>query len=120
MRILIAAMQPLLRQMIESAISAEPDMDIAGPIETNESICAAAERLHADVLIAGPGAKHQAVQLLRELPELKVFTISGDGRWATHYELRLSQDILADVSLSRLVSAVRDAVVQANDVVGSS
>jgi DNA-binding NarL/FixJ family response regulator len=110
MRILIAAMQPLLREMIESAISAEGDMVITGPIKMHESIYAATERLHPDVVITGPAAKCQAVELLGQLPRLKVFTISGNGCWATKYELKLSQDVLADISLSRLIGAIRLAV----------
>jgi DNA-binding NarL/FixJ family response regulator len=118
MRIVIAAVQPLLREMIENAIAAEPDMVIVGPVKPIETTHAAAERLHADVVIVGNSDKDQALQLLRGLPRLKVFVLAGNGRYAMQYDLRLNQQAFADISLGRLISAIRAAVTQANNIVG--
>jgi hypothetical protein len=47
-----------------------------------------------------------------------VFVLAGNGRYAMQYDLRLNQQAFADISLGRLISAIRAAVTQANNIVG--
>jgi hypothetical protein len=107
-------MQPLLGEILESAIAAEPDMVIAGPIDRSESMCSAAKRLRADVVIVG---EHQArsdesMLLFRERPQLMLFEITNNGRRAIRRDSSSTELIIEDVSPSKLMQAIRAAATK--------
>ena len=105
-------MQPLLGEIIEHSIAAEPDMIIAGSVNPSESVSAAAKRLNADIVILGEGdvtPRNVAAQLLSERPQSKLFVVAENGRSVTQYSLKLNQIAIEDVSLGKLVRAIRAA-----------
>jgi DNA-binding NarL/FixJ family response regulator len=109
---IIIAMQPLLGEIIENSIAAEPDMIIAGAVNPSESVGAAAKRLSADIVILGEGDETPgdvAAQLLGERPQTKLFVVAGNGRSVTQYSLKLNQIAIEDISPSKLVQAIRAA-----------
>jgi DNA-binding NarL/FixJ family response regulator len=109
-RILIVAMPRMLHEIVESMVSAQPDMAVTGPIRRTESIAAAARRLRANVVILGEskaGVHGTPWQTLDKNPRLKVVAISGDGQRATRYELLPHQVQIADLSPEALIAAIR-------------
>jgi DNA-binding NarL/FixJ family response regulator len=114
LRIAIDAMQPLLGEILESAIAAEPDMMIVGHANRGESMCLAAKRLRADVAIVG---EHEApsdewMQLFRERPQLVLFNITNKGRTAVRHDSSSTDVIIEDVSPSKLIQAIRAAATE--------
>ena len=104
----------MLRDIIEDAISRQPDMQL---IEAGgDADCANAVRRAApDVVIVADQAVLGSVpraQLLIENPRLKMFVVTDDGREAHLLEFR--QSAVVQVSPQRLVDAIRAATGHGN------
>ena len=120
LRIAIVTMQPLLGEILESAIAAEPDMIIAGPSDRNESMRSAAKRLRLDVVIVG---EHEVqsddlMLLFRERPQLTLFEITKNGRGATRRDSSSTEMFIEDVSPSKLIQAIRAAATRGQRIEG--
>ena len=111
-RILLAEVPRLLREIIESVVAGQGDMSIVGVIATREPVIAALEETPADVVIVGLRNEETAADLtpiLYERPRVKLLAISRDGGSTTVYELRPFSVPLIDVSPTGLVDAIRAA-----------
>jgi DNA-binding NarL/FixJ family response regulator len=119
-RILLAEMPRMMREIVESAVSTQADMQIIGAIEERlverGALTAAAEarveRADADVVILGLQRDDEARaydRLLYVRPRLTLLAITGDGRGAFLYELRPHKVPIGDVSPEGLLGAIRTA-----------
>jgi hypothetical protein len=109
-RVIIAGMQPLMRQIVEKAIADEADMILAASLDRLEDLDVIAEQSRADVVIASESdAFSKKMQDLLEASRPTLFVIGADGRHVTQYALLLDQHTVEDISLSNLVDAVRAA-----------
>jgi len=109
-RILLAEVPRMLREIIESVIDGQADMSIVGTIPTRDRVVSALDTTPADVVIVGLRHAETTTALdpvLYERPRLKVLAISGDGGSSTLCELRPYRVPLGDVSPSGLVDAIR-------------
>ena len=111
-RILLAEMPRMLRDIVESAVSTQDDMQVVGADAARDELDAEVRRTQPDVVIValprddGAGAYDA---LLYERPRLKLLAVTGDGRGAFLYELRPHSAPIPDVSPGGLVAAIRAA-----------
>jgi DNA-binding NarL/FixJ family response regulator len=113
-RIFLAELPRMLREIIESAVAGQSDMSIVGSVDARERVTTALGRTPADVVIVGLHDAETTATLypmLLEQPRLKLLAISGDARSSYLYELRPHTVPLGDVSPEALVDAIRSAVV---------
>jgi chemotaxis response regulator CheB len=110
-RVAIADMDNLMRQILEDAIRAEPDMILAGHIDNLENWDLAANQLQADVVITIENRKNteRVKQMLVDASKPILFVIRKNGRQVTHHAVLLNETVLDDVSLPNLVDALRAA-----------
>jgi hypothetical protein len=109
-RILLARMPKMLSEILSSLVASEPDMVVAGWLEAEEDLLAAARRARATVLLVGHGARQEREEyasLLLRRPRLKVVAVAGDGRTGALYELRPERVPLGEMSAAALRSAIR-------------
>lgn len=107
-RIVIGDVPRLLREIIEEAVTGEPDMMLVEG--EGGDLDALVRKSNADVAIVADdspdrGASHR--QLLVEHPELKLLMVTNDGRSAQLIEFR--RRMMSDVSPQAIVQAIRDA-----------
>jgi len=109
-RILLAEVPRMLREIIESAIAGQSDMRIVGAIDTRDRVTAALDRTPADVVIVGLRGSETTATLdsvLYDRPRLKLLAIGAHGRSSFLYELRPYSVPLGDMSPGGLVDAIR-------------
>ena len=99
----------MLREIIERAVAGQPDMEIVD-LPPDGIAPEALRRAGADVVIsAGPHDSAAVDRLLCELPRLKVFVVSADGRETALHELRPHRLDLGEASPQTIVDAIRGA-----------
>ena len=111
-RVVLAHMPPMLRDIIRDAVRNEADLEIVGTIGEQEPLLAALAGAEADVLILGAGPPDDltfAKQAWLKSPRLKVLTIAQGGRSAVLHALRPNKAVLGDLSAQGLVAAIREA-----------
>jgi DNA-binding NarL/FixJ family response regulator len=108
-RVLLADMPPMLRDIVTDAVSNEPDVEVLGGLGPGESLEATLERVQPDVLIIGrrPPDLTVAEEVWLKWPRVKVLMIAGGGRSAVLYLLRPAEIALGDVSPEGLAAAIR-------------
>lgn len=119
-RIVLASTPPLLREIVESAVAAESDMIIVGPVQESEDLYAATTRLRADVVIVSEQrvSATEPVRVLSRWCRLKLFAIARNGRRVTQYAVRLvERQSIDDISPASLVAAIR-AAAEHGDTIG--
>ena len=124
-RILLAEMPRMLREIVESAVSPQPDMQIVGSTPARVVAPGAAPPrmvdADADVVIVGLARAEEARAydpVLFQRPHLRILAITGDGRGAFLYELRPQAVPIGDVSPQGLVDAIRaSAAAKASEAV---
>src|SRR6185503_18399021 len=80
-RVLLAELPRMLREIIESVIAGQHDMSIVGAVDTRDRVADALGLTPADVVIVGlrPGESTAALDaVLFEQPRLKLLAIRGD------------------------------------------
>jgi DNA-binding NarL/FixJ family response regulator len=114
-RVLLADMPPMLRDIVTRAVTGEPDVEVSGVLGPRESLQAGLERVRADVLIVGRRRPDLAVAeaVWARWPRVKVLMIAEGGRSAVLYVLRPQEMVLGDVSPEGLAAAIRGDGVQA-------
>jgi DNA-binding NarL/FixJ family response regulator len=115
-RVLLAALTPFRADIIRKILSQAPDMDVLGPGARTDALPGAADIGEADVLILGSvvarhGGDEEIEALLESRPRIKILALEEDGRNAVLHELRPRAVSLGDLSASRLIEAIRDAVL---------
>lgn len=117
-RVLVAYQPRLLRELILSTISEEPDIEIVGEVQQESEIASVLGRTHPDYLIVALENANQlpsgCVSLLREYPDLKVLAIAADGNslrfyWSEH----LIQSKQIEASEAAVLSALRGQTLPA-------
>jgi hypothetical protein len=111
-RILVAVMPGILRDIIASVVASQPDMELAGEVRAPERLSAAAERTGANVVIVGrrdAALSDECRQLLYDLPGLTTLAVTDYDRGAFFCELRPHRVQLADLSTDQLVEVIRAA-----------
>ena len=107
--IVLVGLPRMLRDIIEQAVTPEPDMVIVSD-PREPSLAATVERTGADFVILGRDAGPTEVDgLLCENPRLRVLAVAGDGREAFLYELRPTRTPLGEISPRTIVDAIRSA-----------
>jgi hypothetical protein len=109
-------MPRLLREVVEHAVRAQPDLDLvrgetdgAQPVgcdELRDAVTAAG----AQVAIVGLSSDAMTAMyddVLFEIPRLRLLAVTGDGRGAIAYELRPHVTPLGDASADTLLRAIR-------------
>jgi DNA-binding NarL/FixJ family response regulator len=109
-RVLLAGLPRIMREIVEHALSEAPDIVVAGSMEGLTALDDALQRTDPDVLVVGVDDERDAPQLdryLYQLPRLTCLAIAGDARQAFLYELLPQARPLGDVSPDGLVNAIR-------------
>jgi DNA-binding NarL/FixJ family response regulator len=108
--VLLSGMSRILGDIVRSALADEPHVEITGePVELIATL-EVTRRLRPSVVICGtpPDAAPGLYEaLLRADPRLRIVELASDGRSARIHELVPRTVDLGEVSLTRLVSAVR-------------
>ena len=109
-RVLLVGMHGMMRDIVDAAVEAAPDMEVVGCVHHTE-LDTAVERLEPDVAITG-APNGEGAGLARRMvlghPRLKVVVISRDGGSARLIELR--QIVVDDLSPAALIETIRAAL----------
>jgi hypothetical protein len=106
---LMAAMTPLLGEIVQDLAAAEPELELIGRVRAEEDPAAVLERGRPDVVITD--ATGQYAGLLREsvlfrYPRVRLVTLADGGRTA-HLEMLVPRRMtIQDVSSHDLLAAV--------------
>jgi two-component system response regulator DesR len=112
-RVLLAGMPRMLRDVFTLVLADQPDMEVVGELTDLLDLLLAARYTHSDVAILGlrdaefPGI---CTHLLAEYPHIKILGVTRDGRRAFVYALRPSKVPVGEVSPDGLLAAIREAV----------
>jgi len=109
--VLLADMSRLQSDLMRRMLGREPDMAVLAA-EENAPLVEAIDATAAQVLIVGAGrgaSLGDDEALLRRRPELTVIALSGDGQSAAVTRLAPQRTVLRDISVERLVGAIRTA-----------
>jgi DNA-binding NarL/FixJ family response regulator len=112
-RILLASLPTLLREVVEAVLAREPDFVILEAPASPGSLADLAEALRPDVIITGASSTCPAprvVRLFEGSPRLKVFCVAASGSDVDLLELRPEQQSLGELAPRDLVGAIRGAV----------
>jgi hypothetical protein len=109
--VLLSGMSRILGDIVRSALADAEDVEVAGgPVDVASTLVATRD-LRPSVVICGtpPDAAAGLYQaLLAAHPALRIVEIDADGRCARVHELVPRVTELGEVSLARLVAAVRE------------
>jgi oxalate decarboxylase len=111
-RILLAGMPRMLLDMITDIVGPHAEMMVAGKMKDTADLRRAVKKTRADVVIlkesaTGPPQDHQ--ELLYSRPQLRVLSITTDGRQFFLHKLRPDRIALGEVSPESLVQAIRSS-----------
>lgn len=109
-RVLLAGMPPILRDIVRETIARQPDMAVVAELDTDDALGPALAVTDADVVILGSSGSEDSTRPLQVLiarPQTCVLMLQTDGRHAALYELRPHRTRLGDVSPQALVDAIR-------------
>ena len=107
-RILLVGLPRLLRELVEAALEAQPDMSVVGEAEDASELAETVERAGATAVIAAEEAldEARALELVGSL-RIEIVTLSADGRAAVYECLPQRRDVGAvdPKTLAELLSA---------------
>ena len=109
-RVFLAEMPPLLRDIVRDTLTNQPDVKLVGDVRAGDAVVDALTDGAIDVVIVGarqPDDSTPVGALFRSSPRSKVLVIATSGRTAVMYELRPHKRELGDVSPERLLEAIR-------------
>ena len=110
-RLLIAAIPPLLGDIVRDAVADEADVEVVGR-SADDGLLAAVDDTAPDVVLTedrGPHLPDLYLRLMLSHPYLQLLTVSADGRNAALWRLAPERRALADVSPRGLAGALHDA-----------
>jgi DNA-binding NarL/FixJ family response regulator len=117
-QILVVDMPLLLRDLIEEAVVAQPDMHLLASVSDPEALVAATAESRPDFVLLGVSAADadgfppECLRLLDENPRTKALGIEAvDGR-AYLYELRPERTEIGEVAPEDVVRAIREAAAR--------
>lgn len=112
-RIVLATMPVMLREILGEVFSGQPDMQVVDEPPPGADLAAVAGSAGADLVVlelAGDDLSPAGIRLLRVHPRLKLLGVSWDGRTAAIYDLVPDRTQVLEVSPEGLRSAVREAM----------
>jgi hypothetical protein len=113
-RLLIAAVPPLLGDIVRDALADEPGVEVVGTAD-DEDLSRSVDACAADVVLAeenGAALPDPYLRLMYRHPRLRILTVSPDGRQASLWRLAPERRALADVSPRGLADALRATALQ--------
>ena len=104
----------MLRDIVGSALRAEPDMVVVGELPDLTADLADVDSRDARVLIFGTRKEPSvtALDLVERRRDTIALGVSADGRRSVLYELRPCEVELGELSSQRLVQTIREAVAR--------
>lgn len=115
-------MPRLMRDIIEEALSAQPDMAIVDVLESPRALVAAARRTRPEFVVIGvdgPELSPHCAALLADQPRVRVMGIEPRAGEAHLHDLRPHRVSLGEVSPTELIAAIR-AAARAPSPLGSA
>ena len=113
-RLVLASMPPLLREIVRETLAGQHDIEILAEVSRPDDILPAVRRTGASVAVLGTSLG-DATSLVRELltshPWLHVVTLTSDARTAVVHSLQPRVSAIADISPQALVDAIRAASI---------
>jgi DNA-binding NarL/FixJ family response regulator len=112
-RVVLAGMPRMLRDVFSQVLADQPDMEVVGDLTDVLDLLPAAAQTRSDVAILGlrdAGFPSICARLLDQHPRIKILGVTPDGRRACLYELRPSEVPVGDVSPAGVLAAIRAAV----------
>jgi DNA-binding NarL/FixJ family response regulator len=111
--VLLAEMPRMLVDIIKDIIASHEDIDVIAEFAGSNDLTQAAIRTRADVIVVGnaAGSSQDYHELLRRRPELKILTITADGRRGYLHELQPQVISLGELSPDTLIDAIRGRIV---------
>ena len=112
LRIIVVDMPRLVRDLIERAIVAQPDMTLLAMLESPRQMVQAARAMRPDFVVIGLKAKalpSECRELMAEHPTVRLLGIEAVAGEAHLYELRPHREALGEVSPVDVVSVIRGA-----------
>ncbi len=107
-RVVLAEMPPLLRDIVRDAVASHADIEIVGDLDGRNGPLRAVEGV--DVVIVGarqPDDSALAGEVFRTSPCTRVLIIATSGRSAIMWQLRPHKAPLGEVSAASLLAAIR-------------
>jgi DNA-binding NarL/FixJ family response regulator len=118
LQILLVDMPLMLRELIEEAVAAQPDMNVVAAIPDAGSLLTATREKQPDFVLFGvnqedaKGFPAACLALLGESPRTQALGIEAIEGHAYLYELRPQRTALGEVGPEDLVTAIRKAAAQ--------
>ena len=108
--ILLVALPRLLRDEVEAAIEAEPDLEVVAERDDSSELEEELRRTGARVVVAADDAVEPARALaLVASSGIRVITLSGEGREASVYECRPERQSIGELSPEALTRLLRSS-----------
>jgi DNA-binding NarL/FixJ family response regulator len=108
-RILLVAMPRLMRDIVEAALRAEPDMTLVGMPDETAGLVDEIGATEPDFVLIGSDHGYSVPSLLCERPSMRVLEIEPRAADVHLYELLPRRVDLGPVSANDLVAAIRTA-----------
>jgi DNA-binding NarL/FixJ family response regulator len=116
-RIVLAELPRMLRDIVSEAIGRQSDMLIVGELDRCEEEPTSTGPDTFDVVIAGlenDSLDDRQIRLMQDHPRVKLLGITGDARRTFLFELRPHRIALGAASPDGLVAAIRQAAAVGN------
>lgn len=112
-RILLADVRGMLRDILAGVIEGEASMRLVGVVESSAELATAVATRDPHVVLVG--LKNGVlpadwIELFRRFPHVKVLSIEQHGKQASLFELRPVRTLLGEASPSALVAWIREAL----------
>ena len=108
-RIVLIDMSPLLRDIVRSAITGEPDLEVVAEHEADVDVATALERDHADFVIVGSDvvAHSSVASAVASNCRVRALELYADGKESVLYEFRPHRVALGELSSDTLLRTIR-------------
>jgi DNA-binding NarL/FixJ family response regulator len=112
-RVLLANLPRMLRDVFRLLIVEQSDMEVVGELGNGVELLLATGQTQPDIIILGvEGSELPGIgsHLLNEFPHVKLLGVTADGQHLTIYELRPHAGLIGNVSPQGLLDAIRKSV----------
>jgi DNA-binding NarL/FixJ family response regulator len=116
-QILLVDMPLMLREMIEQAVAAQPDMNVVAAVAAASALVSAARETKPEFVIFGledgeDDFPADCLEVLEEHPRTKALGIRAAAGLAYLYELRPERTAIGEVSPDDIVTTIRTVARQ--------
>ena len=112
-RVLLASMPRMLRDVFKLLIVEQPDMEVVGELGNGVELLLATSQIQPDIVIMGvEGSELPGIgsHLLNEFPHVKLLGVTADAQHLSLYELRPHAGLIGDISPQGLLDVIRKSV----------